>query len=118
VYSERLADRLRRALQAVEGVTEKTLFGGLAFLVYGNLCCGVIGDAILVRTGPDFYDAALQEPYARPMDFTGRVLRNFVYVDLDAVPTDEVFHEIVTRAVSYASSFPRKTPVTGRRVAG
>ncbi len=108
MYNERLADRLRGALQAVEGVTEKRMFGGLAFLVDGNLCCGVIGDAILVRTGPDLYDTALQEPYTRPMDFTGRVLRNFVYVDPDAVPTDEAIHEIVTRAANYASSLPRK----------
>ncbi len=108
VYSERPADQLRSALQAVEGVTEKRLFGGLAFLAYGTLCCGVIGDAILVRIGPDRYDAALQDPSMRPMDFMGRVRQIFVNVDLDAVPTDEVFHGVVTRAVDYASSLPRK----------
>jgi TfoX/Sxy family transcriptional regulator of competence genes len=104
-----LANRLRNVLRPVEGVTEKKMFGGLTFLVHGNMCCGVIGDTIMIRTGPDLYETTLQTSYTRPMDFTGRVLRNFVYVDPEAVPSAEAFHEVITLAVNYALSLPRKT---------
>lgn len=109
VYSEQLADRLREILSAFTGVTEKKMFGGLAFLVYGNMCCGVVGDTLMIRTGPDLYEATLQKSYARPMDFTGRVMRNFVYVDPEGVQSDESLHELVNLAVTFASSLPRKT---------
>jgi hypothetical protein len=85
------------------------MFGGLAFLVYGNMCCGVVGDTLMIRTGPDLYEATLQKSYTRPMDFTGRVLRNFVYVDPEGVPSDESFHELVNLAVNFTSSLPRKS---------
>ena len=109
VYSEQLADRLREMLSAFKGVTEKKMFGGLAFLLYGNMCCGVVGDTLMIRTGPDLYETTLQKSYARPMDFTGRVMRKFVYVDPKGVQPDESLHELVNLAVNFASSLPRKT---------
>jgi TfoX/Sxy family transcriptional regulator of competence genes len=109
VYSKQLADRLRKILSAFKGVTEKKMFGGLAFMLYGNMCCGVVGDTIMVRTGPDLYETTLQKSYARPMDFTGRVMRNFVYVDPEGIQSDESFQELVNLAINFASSLPRKT---------
>lgn len=109
VYCEQLADRLRVILSAFKGVTEKKMFGGLAFLLYGNMCCGVVGDILMIRTGPDLYETTLQKSYARPMDFTGRVIRNFVYVDPEGFQSDESLHELVNLAVNFVSSLPRKT---------
>jgi TfoX/Sxy family transcriptional regulator of competence genes len=109
VYSGQLADRLRKILSAFKSVTEKKMFGGLAFLLYGNMCCGVVGDTIMIRTGPELYETILQKSYARTMDFTGRVMRNFVYVDPEDIQSDESLHELVTLTVNFASSLPRKT---------
>jgi hypothetical protein len=55
-------------------------FGGLAFMVNGQMCCGIVGEDFVVRTGLDEYQAAFSQPHARPMDFTGRPMRGFVYV--------------------------------------
>ena len=109
VYSEQLANRLRKILSAFKGVTEKKMFGGLAFMLYGNMCCGVVGDTMMIRTGPDLYETTLQKSYARPMDFTGRIMRNFVYVDPEGIQSDESFQELVNLAINFASSLPRKT---------
>jgi len=109
VYSEQLADRLRIILSVFKGVTEKKMFGGLAFMLYGDMCSGVVGDTIMIRTEPDLYETTLQKSYARPMDFTGRVMRNFVYVDPEGIQSDESFQELVNLAVNFASSLPRKT---------
>ncbi len=85
------------------------MFGGLAFMLSGNMCCGVVGDTMMIRTGPDLYETTLQKSYARPMDFTGRIMRNFVYVDPEGIPSDKSFQELVTLAFNFTSSLPRKT---------
>jgi len=77
--------------------------------LYGNMCCGVVGDTMMIRTGSDLHETTLQKSYARPMDFTGRIMRNFVYVDPEDIQSDESFQELVNLAVNFASSLPRKT---------
>ena len=71
-YDENLADRIRKALAGRKGVTEKNMFGGLSFMLGGNMCCGVVREDLVVRVSPGSYEDALAEPHARPMDFTGR----------------------------------------------
>ena len=71
-YDEALAERLRQVLDDQEGIRERKMFGGLAFMLHGNMCCGVEQDRLMVRVGPDRYDEALGRPHARVMDFTGR----------------------------------------------
>ncbi|MDH3625981.1 MAG: TfoX/Sxy family protein, partial [Myxococcales bacterium] len=70
-YDEKLAGRVREVLARRRGVTEKKMFGGLSFLVNGHMCCGIVGDDLMVRVGPDAYEGALKKKGARPMDFTG-----------------------------------------------
>ncbi|HEX5479081.1 MAG TPA: TfoX/Sxy family protein [Dehalococcoidia bacterium] len=79
-YNERLAARIRTALAAQPDVAERKMFGGLAFMVGGKMCVGIIGDDLIMRTGANRYEAALRRPHARPMDLTGRVSRAMVYV--------------------------------------
>lgn len=79
-YNERLAERVRVALAGQPDVAERKMFGGLAFMVGGKMCAGIVGDDLMVRTGAERYEAALRRPHARPMDFTGRVSRGMVYV--------------------------------------
>jgi hypothetical protein len=56
------------------------MFGGLAFMVNGHMCCGIVGKNLVVRTGPEAFDRVVKRPHARPMDFTGRPMKGFVYV--------------------------------------
>jgi len=79
-YDEELATRIRAIVGLRSGVSEKQMFGGLAFLVDGNMFCGVVGSDLMVRVGPDAYEATLARPHARQMDFTGRPMKGLVYV--------------------------------------
>lgn len=105
-YDEKLAGRVRKVLAKREAVTEKKMFGGLAFLLRGRMCCGVLNDELVVRTGPDRHAAALSRPHTRPMDFTGRPLTGFVYVDARGVKTDAALAKWVREAAKYALSLP------------
>ena len=71
-FDEGLAERIRDTLDSVAGVTERKMFGGLAFMLHGNMFVGVIGSMLMARVGPEQYTAALRHPHAREMNFTGR----------------------------------------------
>ncbi len=107
-YDEGAAQRLREALGDEHGVVEKKMFGGIAFMLHGNMCCGVVGEELMVRVGPDAHDAALAEPHARPMDFTGRPMRGMVYVGVPGFESDEDLEAWVARGTSFALSLPKK----------
>jgi TfoX/Sxy family transcriptional regulator of competence genes len=107
-YDEALADRMRDALADRDDVTERKMFGGLAFLLSGNMCCGVIGSNAMLRLGEEAVDAALDEPHTRPMDFTGRPMKNMVYVEPEALEDDGDVRRWVGRAVAFAGSLPPK----------
>ncbi|MCG6976532.1 MAG: TfoX/Sxy family protein [Acidiferrobacterales bacterium] len=107
-YDEGLSQRIRELLENESGVDEKRMFGGLAFMVHGNMSVGVTHSDLMVRVGPDDYDAALAEPHTRPMDFTGKPLRGFVYVDARGYESDEGLEKWVARGVHYALSLPPK----------
>jgi len=107
-YNEELADRVRVVLAVRKDVTERKMFGGLSFMLGGNMCCGVIKDDLVVRVGPDRYEDTLAEPHARPMDFTGRPLRGMVYVGPEGCRTDRAVAKWVRRAVEFAASLPKK----------
>jgi len=107
-YDEALADRIRDALAGRDDVTERKMFGGLAFMVGGNMCCGVIGSEAMLRLGEDGADAALDDPHARRMDFTGRPMKGMVYVAAPGVADDAGVRPWVDRAVAFAGSLPPK----------
>lgn len=79
-FDEQLAARIRELLSARNDVEEKRMFGGLCFMVAGQMAVGVETTKLMVRVGPDAYADALAQPHAEPMDFTGRPLKGFVYV--------------------------------------
>lgn len=79
-YSEKLADRVRDALEGRDGVSEKKMFGGLAFMVHGHMACGVVGDDLMLRLGADGAEEVLTRTHVRPMDFTGRPMTGMVFV--------------------------------------
>src|SRR5881396_159196 len=107
-YDERLASRVREVLRGTRSVSEREMFGGLAFMVAGNMCCGVTGDDLMVRVGPDLYHDALVRPHTREMDFTGVSMKGMVYVSRDGVADDAELDLWVRLGVAYANSLPAK----------
>ena len=104
-YDQTLAERVRSAL-ARHGVVEKKMFGGLAFMLRGNMCCGVLRDDLIVRVGPQKFAQALSMPHARPMDITGRPMKGFVMVGPAGYGTDEALTQWITLGVDSAGSLP------------
>ena len=84
------------------------MFGGLTFMLQGNMCCGVAGDRLMVRVGPEKYDEALGQKHARLMDFTGRPMKGFVFVGSEGLASDGELETWVRRGVDFALSLPAK----------
>ena len=80
-YDERLADRVRELVGGREGFSERKMFGGIAFMLHGNMCCGVMEEELIVRLGDEAGPAALAEPHVREFDFTGRPMKSTVLVE-------------------------------------
>jgi TfoX/Sxy family transcriptional regulator of competence genes len=106
-YDEKLAARVRALLADRADVTERSMFGGLTFMVAGHMCCGVQGDRLVLRLGPEGAAEALAARRARPMDFTGRALTGFVTVD-HRVLRGRALERWVREAVAWAESLPPK----------
>ena len=106
-YDERLAARVRALLAIRTDVGERKMFGGLTFMIGGNMCCGVNGDELIVRLDPARVGEALAKPHARPMDFTGRTKRSFITVHPDGLKGNQL-HRWVQEAVARAESLPPK----------
>jgi hypothetical protein len=107
-YDESLAARVRTVLPDRPDLSEKKMFGGLCFLLGGNMCCGITGDQLMLRIGAEAYESALSRPHAREMDFTGRAMKGMVYVDADGISTEEDLADWVGIAVGFAGSLPPK----------
>ena len=107
-YDEHLAQRVRKLLTKQPGVTERKMFGGIAFMVQGNMCCGVHKADLIVRVGPQQYEQALAEPGARPMDITGRPLKGFVFADASACRNGKTLARWVKRGLGFATALPAK----------
>jgi TfoX/Sxy family transcriptional regulator of competence genes len=107
-YDEVLADRVRQALEGRLGLTERKMFGGIAWMLEGNMCVGVLGEDLMVRVGPDGWEDALDEPHVRPMDFTGRPLKGYVYVAPTGCASDEALLDWTRRGAEFAATLPPK----------
>lgn len=107
-YDEGLAQRVRALLRGESELSEKEMFGGIAFMMKGNMACGVIGDDLIARVGPERYEAALNEPGAQPFDFTGRPMKGWVKVSDEALSEDEDLAKWVERGRATAESLPSK----------
>jgi TfoX/Sxy family transcriptional regulator of competence genes len=113
-YDEELAGRVRAVLPAAEAVTERQMFGGLAFMLGGHMSCGVVKDTLMVRLGPDGADRALDRPHVRPMDFTGRPMKGMVFVGPAGLHGPALRHW-VNAAAEHARSLPPKPARPSRR---
>lgn len=107
-YAERDGDRVREALGDREDVVEKKMFGGLCFMVQGHMAVGLTDAELMVRVGPEAWEDALSDDHAREMDFTGKSLKGFVYVDPAGWSTKKDLAKWVARGVKHAQSLPPK----------
>lgn len=106
-YDENLADRVRAILASEPSLSERKMFGGLAFMVDGHMCCGIVGSDLMLRLGPKGTDAALARPHIRPMDFTGRSMTSMVLVE-PAGLRGAALRRWVEKAATFARSLPPK----------
>ena len=108
-YDEELAERIRGLLDGQKAVSEMKMFGGLAFLVNGNMAVAVSGQGgIMVRVGPDESDALVAKTDAYPMEMRGRAMRGWLRVDTDKVKTKAQLDKWVQRGIKYARTLPPK----------
>jgi TfoX/Sxy family transcriptional regulator of competence genes len=107
-YDEDLAERVRDALAARSDVSERKMFGGIAFMVGGNMACGVLGEDLIVRLGDEEGEKALQEDGVRAFDFTGKPMKGIVYVSPERTSDDSGLTEWVEAGADYAASLPPK----------
>jgi TfoX/Sxy family transcriptional regulator of competence genes len=108
-YDEDLANRIRELVGTERGVTEKRMFGGLAFLINGNMSVSASGQGgLLLRVDPDETDVLLSKPGAAPFEMRGRPMQGWIRVTADAVRTKRQLERWVARGVAYARSLPRK----------
>jgi len=107
-YSETLAGRIRQALDGKGPITERKMFGGLTFMFAGNMVCGVMGDDMMARVGPERYDEAMRLPGAKLMDFTGRPMKGMITVTGPGLETDAAMRGFIDLALDYARSLPAK----------
>jgi hypothetical protein len=107
-FDPELGDRVRDTLGPRAAFAERRMFGGLAFMVGGHMACGVIGDDLVLRLGPDGAEGALVRPGVRPMDFTGRPMKGYVYVAPNGIGDDRRLGEWLDRALAFVATLPAK----------
>ena len=107
-YDEGLAQQIREVLGEQPGLVEKKMFGGVGFMVHGNMACGVHKDALIVRVGPEGYEKALARPHTRPFDITGRPMKGWCMVTSDGYESDDALKGWVQQGVDFALSLPAK----------
>jgi TfoX N-terminal domain len=108
VVDEALANRVRSVLNGTGGFSEKRMFGGLAFMVNGNMCCGVHGEKLILRLPPEQTEEALKQPHVRVFDMTGRPMKGWVLIAAGGVENDDDLTLWVGRGLEYARSLPAK----------
>jgi TfoX/Sxy family transcriptional regulator of competence genes len=107
-YDLGLAQRIREVLDTRPGITERRMFGGLAFLVDGKMFVGVQDATLMARVGPERHQDALAVPHVREMDFTGRPMKGYVYVDAPGLAEDHDLRAWVQWCAAFAAALPAK----------
>jgi TfoX/Sxy family transcriptional regulator of competence genes len=107
-YDEALAERVRSIVGARDAVVERKMFGGIAWMVDGNMACGVLGDDLAVKLSVEEAESALREPHTRPVEMRGRPARNFLLVEGGAVADDAELARWVDAGADHAASLPPK----------
>lgn len=114
-YDEGLAERVRYIVQSRPGMTERKMFGGLAFMAQGHMFIGVLGSTLMARIGPNEYGQALLRPHVREMDFTGKPMKGYVFIEPEGFESDEALEYWVNKSYEFAASLPPKPSKNPRK---
>ena len=109
-YDEGLAERIREVVIDIPTITEKKMFGGIAFMKRDYMFCGVIDDMLMARVGPDNYPQIMDQPFVSEMDFTGRAMKGYVYVQPEGIESDESLSYWVNLCANFIDTLPPKKP--------
>jgi len=109
-YDEGLAERINQVLERLDppGLVDKKMFGGIGYLVQGNMACGILDDLLIVRVGKESYEEALQKPGARVFDTTGRPMTGWVMVEPEGVETPPALNQWMERGIAFVKTLPAK----------
>jgi TfoX/Sxy family transcriptional regulator of competence genes len=107
-YSESLAERIRHVLGGRKEIEEKKMFGGVGFLLGGNMLVGVWQTSLIARIGADQYGAALKKPHVREFDITGRPMKGWVMVEPDGIDNDKQLSRWIEEALNFVETLPAK----------
>ena len=107
-YDEDLAERIRRSMSRRRGIAEKKMFGGIGFLLGGNLCVGVWKDSLIARIGPEQYEDALRQPFVGEFDITGRAMKGWVLIAPNGIEDDDQLAEWIQRSAKFVGKLPAK----------
>ena len=107
-YNEKLAQRIRERLINLPAYMERKMFGGVCFLLHGNMACGILNDDVIVRVGKDAYESALALPHTKKFDITGRAMSGWVMVSPQGHGSDQQLDAWLQRGVDFAASLPHK----------
>jgi TfoX/Sxy family transcriptional regulator of competence genes len=103
-YNEKLADRTREIISLThKNVEEKKMFGGLCFMVNDKMCVGVEQERLMVRLDPDLYDEVMEKEGCMPMDFTGKIMKGYVFIDIDVLDTKKKLDYWIQLALEFNS---------------
>jgi TfoX/Sxy family transcriptional regulator of competence genes len=115
-YNEKLADRTREIIsQTHKNIEEKKMFGGLCFMVNDKMCIGVEKERLMVRLNPELYDEVMEKEGCMPMDFTGKIMKGYVFVSADAVTTKKKLEYWVKLALEYNKIAKASKKASGKR---
>ena len=107
-YSKSLAARIRQVTAARRGIVEKKMFGGVGFLLDGNMLVGIWHDSLIARLGPEQGKRALREPHVKEFDITGRAMKGWVMVEPDGIENDRQLADWIERAIEFVATLPAK----------
>ncbi len=107
-YNAETAERVRSLMKRRKGVSEKKMFGGVGFLLYGNMCCGVWKDSLILRVGAEAYEAALSQPFVQEFDITGRAMTGWVMVSPEGFAAEEDLKSWIELAVKFVRGLKAK----------
>ena len=107
-YNIALAEKIQKRMEKQKGFSQRKMFGGICYMINGNMACGIVGDDLMVRVGPKDYQRSLRRSHARPMDFTGRPLKGFVYVSAKGYDREAALKEWIGIGAQFARSLPTK----------
>ncbi len=107
-YDQELAAKISEILAEYVDISQRKMFGGIAFMTDGHMCCGVINDDLVLRLGPEGAEEALKQPHVRPMDFTGRTMKGYVFVAKAGLRTEAQLRRRIRSALDFVGTLPPK----------